>query len=77
MDIEETENIDQLLDKASSEGQQKTALKRLGEMLEESYILNLPPSKVILQALQAYAKRSQVPSPLANRAKKLYAQYKI
>ena len=44
MDVEEAEAIEQLLGTDSTLAQQKAGLKRLGEMLEESYILNLPPS---------------------------------
>jgi len=77
MDQEASENIENLLAQEGSEAQQKAALQRLGEMLEESYILNLPPSKNILQALLSYSKKRQAPAALSKRAAKLYKQYKI
>lgn len=77
MDIESSENIERLLAPHSSEPQQKAALKRLSEMLEETYILNLPPSKPILKALLTYSKKAKAPDTLAKRAAKLHKQYKI
>jgi len=77
MDQEESQNIEKLLAAESTDAQQKAALSRLAELLEESYILNLPPSKLILKALQTYSKRSKAPAALGKRAGKLHAQYKI
>ena len=77
MDTEETQNIEKLLSADSTEAQQRAALTRMAELLEETYILNLPPSKTILKALQTYSKRSKSPAVLAKRAAKLQAKYKI
>lgn len=77
MDIEASENIEKLLAPHSSESQQKAALKRLSEMLEENYILNLPPSKPILIALLSYSKKIKAPDSLAKRAAKIHKEYRI
>lgn len=77
MDVEETQTIEKLLGAESSAEGQKAALKRLSEMLEETYILNLPPSKKILSALNRYAKKTGTPASLAKRAAKVHNQYKL
>lgn len=77
MDAEETQAIEQLLGAESTLAQQKAGLKRLGEMLEESYILNLPPSKKIFDALAKYARKSKADKALKAKAKRLCDQYKL
>lgn len=77
MDHNESDTIEKLLAPTSSEAQQRAALKRLSELLEETYILNLPPSKQILKALETYSKRSKAPATSAKKAAKLHKQYRI
>ncbi|WP_269527042.1 hypothetical protein [Coraliomargarita parva] len=77
MDSEAKDIIDRLLDTGGTEATQKAALKRAGELLEEHYILNLPPSTDILKALAKYSKSSRAPSSLARRAARLHKDYKI
>lgn len=77
MDLEENENIEQLLAPHSSEAQQKAALGRLSEMLEETYILNLPPSKHILEALDTFSRKKDAPPNLVRKATKVQQEYRI
>ena len=77
MDAEETQAIELLLGTDSTLAQQKAGLTRLGEMLEESYILNLPPSPKTLDALAKYARTSKADKTLKARAKRLCDQYKL
>ncbi len=77
MDVEEAEAIEQLLGTDSTLAQQKAGLKRLGEMLEESYILNLPPSSKTFEALGKYARKTKADKTLKARAKRLCDKYKL
>lgn len=77
MDAEETQAIEQLLGPDSTLAQQKAGLKRLGEMLEESYILNLPPSPKTFEALAKYARKTKADKTLKAKAKRLCDQYKL
>lgn len=77
MDAEETQAIEQLLGTDSTLAQQKAGLKRLGEMLEESYILNLPPSSKIFEALGKYTRKTKADKIMKARAKRLCDQYKL
>lgn len=76
MSAEETEAIARLLDTAATTAKQKAALKWFAEYLEEGYILNLPPSKAIVQALETFSKRAKVESALKTRAKNLIKKYR-
>jgi len=69
--------IEQLLDSESNQSQQKAALTRLGEVLEEDYILNLPPQRPILKALVAFARKASLTVPIRQRAKKLIKEYGV
>jgi len=77
MDLEESENIEKLLAPHSTAAQATAALKRLSELLEETYILNLPPSKHILEALDTFSKKPKIEASLARRATKIRDQYKL
>jgi len=77
MDKEESETIERLCAAGSDPKAQKAALKRLAEMLEETYILNLPPSKKILTALSRYAKQAGTSPVVSKQALKVRNQYKI
>ncbi len=67
--------IDQLLDRDSNSAKRKTALQRLGEVLEEDYILNLPPQRPILKALGTVSTRVGVEPGVKSKAKKLIKEY--
>lgn len=77
MDAEEIKAIEQLLGTDSTLAQQKAGLKRLGEMLEESYILNLPPSPKTFEALEKYARKTKADKMLKAKAKRLCDQYRL
>lgn len=77
MDAEETQAIEQLLGADSTLARQKAGLKRLGEMLEESYILNLPPSPKTFEALAKYTRKTKADKTLKAKAKRLCDQYKL
>lgn len=67
----------QLRDPAASAAQLKAALQRLGEILEEDYILNLPPQKPILVALSALQQQAKAAPALKAKAKRLLQSYRI
>jgi hypothetical protein len=77
MNSELEQTIDKLLADQSSGAQRKAALKQLGEIMEEDYILNLPPQKPILVALDALSQQSGVEATLKTKAKKLIKEYRI
>ncbi len=66
-----------LASEPGSSAPRKAALKRLGEILEEDYILNLPPQKPILRALETLAQTSGVEPALKNKAQKLIKAYGV
>ena len=72
---EEQDVIDRLLDKDASPSAQRTALKWFAEYLEEGFILNLPPTKGIVQALETFSRRKQVDAALKTRARNLIKKY--
>lgn len=75
MSPEEQEQIDKLLANDASSSKQKAALKWFAEYLEEGHILNLPPSKAMIQALKTFSARSTVEATLKTRAKNLIRKY--
>jgi len=75
MSAEEKDGIDRLLDADATTAKQRAALKWFAEYLEEGYILNLPPSKAIFQALETFSKRTKVDATLKTRAKNLIKKY--
>jgi hypothetical protein len=75
MNEEVNQSIDQLLDPESSRAQRQSALQHLGEVLEEDYILNLPPQRPILKALESLARRATVEAAVKAKAKKLMKEY--
>ena len=75
MSAEEKDAIARLLDPKASTAKQKATLKWIAEYLEESYILNLPTSKAVIQALESFSKQSKVDTALKARAKNLIIKY--
>ncbi len=53
------------------------ALQRLGEILEETFILDLLPDKAVIQALEKMAVSKSAPASLKRKAKSLVKAYKI
>jgi hypothetical protein len=76
MSTEEQDQINSLLDAGATTSQQKAALKWLADYMEESYILNLPISKPVIQGLGSFSKRSKVDATLKGRAEKLIQKYR-
>ena len=75
MNGEVNQSIDRLLDKEATSAQRKSALKHLGEVLEEDYILNLPPQRPILKALESLTRRAGVEPTVKSKAKKWIKEY--
>ncbi len=53
------------------------AMTRLGELLEETFILDLLPDKGVIQALATTAASKVAPASLKRKAKSLLKAYKI
>ncbi len=77
MSAEEKEAIDQLLDPDASAARQRATLKWFAEYLEQGYILNLRPSRAVMNALEDFADLPHVAAALKTRAKNLHTKYKI
>ena len=76
MSAEEQQVIDKLLNIESGVTQQRAALKWLSEYLEQGYILNLRPSRAIMNALEDFAEMPQIDATLSKRAVNLRKKYK-
>jgi hypothetical protein len=77
MTSEEKDLINQIRSEDMELKSREKALKRLGEILEESYILDLLPSQAVIQALEKIASSKTAPSSLRRKAKVLIQAYKI
>jgi hypothetical protein len=77
MTSEEKDLINQIRSEDTELKSRENALSRLGEILEESFILDLLPSKVIIQALDKIAASRATPASLKRKAKALVLTYKI
>jgi hypothetical protein len=77
MTPEEKDLINQIRSEDMELKSREKALKRLGEILEESYILDLLPSQAVIQALEKIASSKTAPSSLRRKAKVLIQAYKI
>ena len=77
MTPEEKDLINQIRSEDTELKSLEKALKRLGEILEESFILDLLPSKTIIQALDKIAASKVGPASLRRKAKALVQTYKI
>ena len=76
MSSEEKEAVNRLLDPNADAAQQKAALQWLADYMEESYILNLPISKMLGQGLESFSTKSKVDPSLKKRAKQLIKKYR-
>jgi hypothetical protein len=77
MTPEEKDLINQIRSEGAELKSREKALMRLGEILEESYILDLLPSQAVIQALEKIASSKTAPSSLRRKAKVLIQAYKI
>ena len=77
MTSEEKDLINQIRSEDTELKIRENALSRLGEILEESFILNLLPSRAIIQALDKIAACRVTPASVRRKAKELVLTYKI
>ncbi|MGJ8648767.1 MAG: hypothetical protein ACSHX4_00285 [Opitutaceae bacterium] len=77
MNDEVNQTIAELLSKSATLAKRRAALKRLSEVLEEDYILNLPPQRPILKGLEKLSEQTGVEPALKSKAKKLIKTYGI
>ena len=77
MTSEEKDLINQIRSEDTELKSREYALSRLGEILEESFILDLLPSKAIIQTLDKIAACRVVPATVRRKAKALVLTYKI
>jgi hypothetical protein len=77
MTPEEKDLINQIRSEDTELKSREKALIRLGEILEESFILDLLPSKTIIQALDKMAASKVGPASVRRKAKALVKTYKI
>ena len=77
MTSEEKDLINQIRSEDTELKSRENALSRLGEILEESFILDLLPSKDIIQALDKIAASRVAPASVRRKAKVLVLTYKI
>jgi hypothetical protein len=75
MSSNEASLIKKLHSPESDDTRQKAALAQIGDWLEETYILNLPPSPALLKALNTYAQSTKTSLTLKAKAKKLIKKY--
>ena len=77
MTSEEKDLINQIRSEDTELKSRENALSSLGEILEESFILDLLPSKDIIQALDKIAVGRVAPASVRRKAKTLVLTYKI
>ena len=77
MTPEEKDLINQIRSEDTELKSREKALKRLGEILEENFILDLLPSRTVIQVLEKIAFRRATSSGLKRKAKALVQTYKI
>ena len=77
MTSEEKDLINQIRSEDTELKSRENALSRLGEILEENFILDLLPSKAIIQALDKIAASRVAPPSVRRKAKTLVLTYKI
>ena len=77
MTSEEKDLINQIRSEDTELRSRENVLSRLGEILEESFILDLLPSKAIIKALDEIAVSRVAPPSVRRKAKVLVLTYKI
>jgi hypothetical protein len=74
---EEKDLIQQIRSTELDESTRLGAAQRIGELLEETFILDLLPSKAVIDALRKTAAASGTPTSLKRRVQKLLKTYAI
>jgi hypothetical protein len=77
MTSEEKDLLEQIRSKDADLKIREKAMLRLGEILEESFILDLLPDKSVIQALEKLSASKASPASLKRKAKALVKAYKI
>ena len=77
MTPEEKDLINQIRSEDTELKIREKAFKRLGEILEENFILDLLPSPAVIQVLEKIAFSRATPGSLKRIAKALVQTYKI
>jgi hypothetical protein len=77
MTSEEKDLINQILSEDADLKSREKALKRLGEILEENFILDLLPSRTVIQVLEKIAFSRATSGGLKRKARALVQTYKI
>lgn len=77
MTREEEHCLKQIHDKTVTLKAKELAIKRLGEIFEETFILDLLPSKEVMRALEDIALSKTVAPKLKQKAKALLKKYRI
>jgi hypothetical protein len=77
MTPEEKNLIDEIRNESVDLKLREKAIKRLGEILEETFILDLIPEKTVIQTLEEISMSRGQPSSLKRKAKSLLKAYKI
>ena len=77
MTSEEKDLINKLRSEDAELRSRENALSRLGEILEENFILDLLPSRAVIQVLEKIASSRATPGSLKRIAKALVQTYKI
>ena len=75
MTSEENDLINQIRSKETDLKAREQAIKRLGESLEETFILDLLPSKRLINELVDISEESSIPASLRRKAKALLKKY--
>lgn len=77
MTPEEKDLINQIRSEDADLKTREKAMHRLGEMLEETFILDLLPAKAVLDTLAQVANSKTIPASLKRKAKSLVKTYSI
>ncbi|HBR92649.1 MAG TPA: hypothetical protein DEA90_00615 [Opitutae bacterium] len=77
MTSEENDLLQQIRCEDADIKSREKALQRLGEILEETFILDLLPDKTVIQALEKMVVSKSTPASLKRKAKSLVKAYKI
>ncbi len=77
MTPEEKDLINQIRAEDADLKTREKAISRLGEILEETFILDLLPSKTVIQTLEKIAVSKTAPASLKRKAKSLVKSYRI
>lgn len=77
MTAEEKDLIDQIRSKDADLKTREKAMKRIGEILEETFILDLLPSKKLMNELNDISTATGMAPTLKKKAKALFKKYRL